>query len=104
MSNNFPFKVYLFDLNSARRPVLVESFIIQRNHIFSEEPKVPKGPSTNGTVIGANGINNTNEQLPERVRVIKETVILLFFIYILVIVILTARANGTIVITVPYWS
>nr|XP_013189517.1 unnamed protein product [Amyelois transitella] len=76
-------QVYLFDINSARRPVLVESFIIQHNHGYREGEGKPKN-GTNGTTGsngtgGANGTNGANgtvepqTQLPEKVRQLKET-------------------------------
>ncbi|KAL0830294.1 hypothetical protein ABMA28_002494 [Loxostege sticticalis] len=69
-------QVYLFDINSARRPMLVESFIIQHNHGVREDadkrPLHKNGTSThppNGTA----GTADAGElPLPERVRHLKE--------------------------------
>ncbi|CAB3254277.1 unnamed protein product [Arctia plantaginis] len=62
-------QVYLFDINSARRPVLVESFIIQHNHGNREGESKQQGKNgTNGT----NGAVETQPQLPDRVRQLKE--------------------------------
>ncbi|XP_026318879.1 WD and tetratricopeptide repeats protein 1 [Hyposmocoma kahamanoa] len=67
-------QVYLFDINSAPRPVLVESFIIQQNHSHRDDDKTdqPKNGTTsaNGTTSGTNG--TTDQLLPDRVREIKE--------------------------------
>ncbi|XP_046977939.1 WD and tetratricopeptide repeats protein 1 [Vanessa cardui] len=57
-------QVYLFDINAARRPVLVESFIIQHNHGYREGEGRPAGDGANGTV--------EPPPLPERVRQLKE--------------------------------
>ncbi|XP_075975087.1 WD and tetratricopeptide repeats 1 [Anticarsia gemmatalis] len=62
-------QVYLFDINSARRPVLVESFIIQHNHGNREgEGKQQAKNGTNPT----NGTVDPNLQLPDRIRQLKE--------------------------------
>ncbi|XP_050348360.1 WD and tetratricopeptide repeats protein 1 isoform X2 [Nymphalis io] len=60
-------QVYLFDINTARRPVLVESFIIQHNHGYREGEGKPAR-------VGGDGANGTLETpaLPERVRQLKE--------------------------------
>ncbi|XP_047531028.1 WD and tetratricopeptide repeats protein 1 isoform X3 [Vanessa atalanta] len=60
-------QVYLFDVNAARRPVLVESFIIQHNHGYREGEGKPAR-------AGGDGANGTVEPpaLPERVRQLKE--------------------------------
>ncbi|CAG5002562.1 unnamed protein product [Parnassius apollo] len=68
-------QIYLFDINSARRPVLVESFIIQHNHGYreGEGKQQPRNGTTAAT--GANGTNGTVDpqpQLPDRVRQLKE--------------------------------
>ncbi|XP_026748747.1 WD and tetratricopeptide repeats protein 1 isoform X2 [Galleria mellonella] len=65
-------QVYLFDINSARRPVLVESFIIQHNHGY-REGEAKQGPrnGTNGTNV-AHGPMDPPAQLPEPVRLLKE--------------------------------
>ncbi|XP_023936169.1 WD and tetratricopeptide repeats protein 1 [Bicyclus anynana] len=66
-------QVYLFDINNARRPVLVESFIIQHNHGYREGET--KHSPKNGTTAGCSGSNGTVDQqppLPDRVRHIKD--------------------------------
>ncbi|XP_069358026.1 WD and tetratricopeptide repeats protein 1 isoform X1 [Maniola hyperantus] len=67
-------QVYLFDINNARRPVLVESFIIQHNHGYreGETKQSPKNGTTASSSSGANGTIEQQPQLPDRVRQIKE--------------------------------
>lgn len=92
-------KVYLFDINSARQPVLVENFIVQYNTSYREEvdkqssqervkngthcrndTSLSKGTNdttpanANGTNNGVNGTNRPQQQLSERVRQLKEAV------------------------------
>ncbi|XP_045535856.1 WD and tetratricopeptide repeats protein 1 [Papilio machaon] len=67
--------VYLFDINSGRRPILVESFIIQHNHGNREGEG--KQPAKNGTTSPANGTSgngtiDTQPQLPDRILQLKE--------------------------------
>ncbi|KAG6453902.1 WD and tetratricopeptide repeats protein 1 isoform X2 [Manduca sexta] len=63
-------QVYLYDINSARRPTLLESFIIQHNHGYREADgkQPPKNGTTNGTVVV-----EPAPQLPDSVREMKET-------------------------------
>ncbi|XP_049872723.1 WD and tetratricopeptide repeats protein 1 isoform X2 [Pectinophora gossypiella] len=62
-------QVYLFDVNAGRRPVLVESFIIQHNHSYREgEEKQPHKNGTNGTTAAP----EPPPVLSERVLHIKE--------------------------------
>ncbi|KPJ16179.1 WD and tetratricopeptide repeats protein 1 [Papilio machaon] len=70
-----PLLVYLFDINSGRRPILVESFIIQHNHGNREGEG--KQPAKNGTTSPANGTSgngtiDTQPQLPDRILQLKE--------------------------------
>ncbi|CAK1541916.1 unnamed protein product [Leptosia nina] len=67
-------QVYLYDINSARRPVLVESFIIQHNHGYREgEKKNENRNGTNNGTVPVEGSNGTvDQQLPEKVRQMKE--------------------------------
>ncbi|XP_068633873.1 WD and tetratricopeptide repeats protein 1 isoform X2 [Battus philenor] len=69
-------QVYLFDINSAKRPALVESFIIQHNHGYrdGDGKQLPKNGTTgkaNGTT-GSNGTVDAQAILPERIRLLKE--------------------------------
>ncbi|XP_038214342.1 WD and tetratricopeptide repeats protein 1 isoform X1 [Zerene cesonia] len=77
-------QVYLYDINSARRPVFVESFIIQHNHGYreGEAKNGTKTDTKNGTSDTKNGTNNgtviegsngtVDQQLPEKVQQMKE--------------------------------
>ncbi|KAH9636271.1 hypothetical protein HF086_009467 [Spodoptera exigua] len=63
-------QIYIFDINSARRPVLVESFIIQHNHgNRTSDAKQPLRNGTNGTTPPP---QPPPPQLPDRVRQLKE--------------------------------
>ncbi|CAG4928906.1 unnamed protein product [Colias eurytheme] len=77
-------QIYLYDINSARRPVFVESFIIQHNHGYreGEAKNGTKNDTKNGTSDTKNGTNNgtviegsngtVDQQLPEKVQQMKE--------------------------------
>ncbi|XP_022827850.1 WD and tetratricopeptide repeats protein 1 isoform X1 [Spodoptera litura] len=63
-------QIYIFDINAARRPVLVESFIIQHNHgNRTSDAKQPLRNGTNGTTPPP---QPPPPQLPDRVRQLKE--------------------------------
>ncbi|XP_072932455.1 WD and tetratricopeptide repeats protein 1 isoform X2 [Epargyreus clarus] len=73
-------QVYLYDINSGRKPVLVESYIIQHNHGRRQHAdKLPAGANgtsaggpLGGPGAGANGTVEPQPQLPEKVRLLKE--------------------------------
>ncbi|OWR48369.1 hypothetical protein KGM_200590B, partial [Danaus plexippus plexippus] len=62
-------QVYLFDINSARRPVLVESFIIQHNHSRREEAAQEMVPPTETS--GENGTIDQQVVLPDKIQHLK---------------------------------
>ncbi|RVE50822.1 hypothetical protein evm_004571 [Chilo suppressalis] len=74
-------QVYLFDITGARRPVLVESYIIQHNHGSRSEDKQqrPRNGTSNGTSNPARSDRSPAtppagdvQVLPERVQRLKE--------------------------------
>ncbi|XP_041979806.1 WD and tetratricopeptide repeats protein 1 [Aricia agestis] len=67
-------QVYLFDVNSARRPVLVESFIIQHNRGHRDDKRNgTRDAGAGGSAApGSNGTVDPQPVLPDRVRHLKE--------------------------------
>ncbi|KAJ0183075.1 hypothetical protein K1T71_001051 [Dendrolimus kikuchii] len=65
-------QVYIFDINAARIPVLLESFIIQHNHGYRQEDD--KDRDKQQPKNGTNTANGTTQQyeLPERVSLLKK--------------------------------
>lgn len=62
-------QVYLYDINSAQRPVLLENYIVQYNRSKSEGESRPPEVSTTVEL----------PPLPEEIKRIKDSVIILSF-------------------------
>lgn len=65
-------QVYLYDINSAQKPMLLENYIVQYNRSKSEGAQPPETYTTVEL-----------PPLPEEVKLIKESVIILSFVLFL---------------------
>ncbi|XP_050678635.1 WD and tetratricopeptide repeats protein 1 isoform X3 [Leptidea sinapis] len=68
-------QVYIYDINSAPRPVLVANYILQHNAMKAGNKDKEKKNGTNGTTSNgtvSNGISVVDQILPDRVMLLKQ--------------------------------